>query len=46
MSPHLLIAIVTVWAGIYAVVVAQWREAFILLAVFVATMFLAGSRKR
>jgi hypothetical protein len=46
MSPHLLIAAVSTWAMVYAVVVGQWREAFMLLGLFVAVMFLAGSRNR
>jgi hypothetical protein len=43
---HLPIAIVSSWAGLYAIVTAQWREALVLTLVFIANLFLAGSKKR
>lgn len=43
---HLPIAFITSWAFIYAAVVGQWREALILVLVFFANLFLAGSKKR
>lgn len=42
---HLPIAVVSSWAGIYAIGTAQWREALILVLVFVANLFLAGTKK-
>lgn len=42
---HLSIALVSTWAFIYAAAIGQWREATVLVLVFVANLFLAGSRK-
>lgn len=45
MKIHMLISVVSAWAIIYALAVAQWREAFILQLVFTVNIFLAGTRK-
>lgn len=42
---HFFLALVILWAAVYAVAVTQWREVALLVVLFVANLFLAGSRK-
>lgn len=40
-----VIAGIMLWAIIYAVIIDMWREAFVILGLFVALMLLVGSKK-